>query len=83
MQVADFFLKWNTHTFAAWCRRGGCQSNKRQGFISWNTELLKPVVSALVDLWKQFDLALRECHKKHVDLLTASLDSIGENLKGK
>ena len=51
--------------------------------MSWNAELLGPVVEDVTKMWKSFDEKLEELKEKCFSALAGLIDGIRDELKGK
>ncbi|MCJ1396569.1 hypothetical protein MMC18_009460 [Xylographa bjoerkii] len=79
--VAREWFSWNHATFRAWCRHDGNYSTKSKAHLSWNAELLRPVVEDLGS-WECFDRALHQEVEKCLAKLLALVDNIREDFRG-
>ena len=51
--------------------------------MSWNTQLLRPLIGDLAAPWKEYDKRIVEAVRDFIDALTLSLDGVQHALKGK
>lgn len=76
-------MQWHAKTFEAFCRHDGAWETGKQSYCNWNAEMLEPVVEDLGIAWETFGEALSDCKEKFYSALTALLENIRADLKGK
>ncbi|MCJ1399570.1 hypothetical protein MMC11_002772 [Xylographa trunciseda] len=82
VKTAGEWLSWNHATFKAWCRHDGNYSTKSKEQLSWNAELLCPVVEDLEGPWECFDRAIQQEVEKCLAKLLSLVDNIREDFRG-